>query len=62
MPTTSYSDEAVDEVYDQINDLLNQDKASHTIIMEDFNAKVGIQKPGEYTDFWISQLVRDSRL
>ncbi len=49
MPTTSYSDEAVDEVYDQINDLLNQDKASHTIIMGDINAKVGIQKPGEYT-------------
>ncbi|XP_072033339.1 craniofacial development protein 2-like [Amphiura filiformis] len=40
MPTTSHIDDAIDEVYEEIDGLLNQDKASHTIIMGDFNAKV----------------------
>ncbi|XP_072043082.1 craniofacial development protein 2-like [Amphiura filiformis] len=41
LPTTSYPDEDVDAVYEEINELLNQDKANHTIIMGDLNAKVG---------------------
>ncbi|XP_072039597.1 craniofacial development protein 2-like [Amphiura filiformis] len=50
MPTTSHKDDAVYEVYEEINGLLNQDKASHTIIMGDFNAKVGSQRAGEQVD------------
>ncbi|XP_072023177.1 craniofacial development protein 2-like [Amphiura filiformis] len=38
LPTISYPDEDVDAVYEEINELLNQDKANHTIIMGDFNA------------------------
>ncbi|XP_072021774.1 craniofacial development protein 2-like [Amphiura filiformis] len=41
LPTTIYPDEDVDAVYEEINELLNQDKANHTIIMGDFNTKVG---------------------
>ncbi|XP_072021823.1 uncharacterized protein [Amphiura filiformis] len=47
MPTISHKDDAVDVVYEEINGLLNQDNASHTIIMGDYNAKVGTQRDGE---------------
>ncbi|XP_072039082.1 uncharacterized protein [Amphiura filiformis] len=47
MPTTSYKDDAVDKVYEEINGLLNQDKARHTIIMGDFNVKVATQRARE---------------
>ena len=40
-PTSSHPKEEVDAMYEEINDILNQDKTQLTIIMGDFNAKVG---------------------
>ena len=44
LPTSSHTDEEVDTVYEDIDRLLDEDKAKHTIVMGDFNAKVGQQK------------------
>ena len=40
-PAHSHPKEVVDAMYEEINDILNQDKTQHTIIMGDSNAKVG---------------------
>ena len=36
-----HPEEEVYVMYEEINDILNQNKTEHTIIMGDFNAKVG---------------------
>ncbi|XP_041471252.1 craniofacial development protein 2-like [Lytechinus variegatus] len=41
LPTSSHADEEVDMVYEEIAKLLDEDKANFTIVMGDFNAKVG---------------------
>ncbi|XP_041472578.1 uncharacterized protein LOC121421843 [Lytechinus variegatus] len=41
LPTSSHADEEVDMVYEEIAELLDEDKANFTIVMGDFNAKVG---------------------
>ena len=43
LPTTSYSDEEIEKVYEEIDIIINR-KAHYIIVMGDFNAKVG---PGE---------------
>ena len=43
LPTTSYPDEEIEKVYEEIDNIINS-KAHYNIVMGDFNAKVG---PGE---------------
>ena len=40
-PTSGHPEEEVDAMYEEINNMLNLDKTQHSIIMGDFNAKVG---------------------
>ena len=42
-PTFRHPEEEVDAMYEEINDILNQDKTQHTINMGNFNAKVGLK-------------------
>ena len=44
LPTTSYLDEEIEKVYEEIDNIIINSKAHYNIVMEDFNAKVG---PGE---------------
>ena len=44
LPASNHTDEEVDMVYEEIDKLLDEDKANQTIVMEDFNDKVGQQK------------------
>src|SRR5271167_45439 len=46
-PTSAYSDEVVEAVYEEINQLMDQVTTQYTIVMGDFNAKIGIRKQGE---------------
>ena len=41
-PTTSSKDEAIEEFYNKLDSTMNEDKCKMTIIMGDFNAKIGI--------------------
>jgi len=40
-PTTSHPDEEVEDMYEEINKLLDEENIQHTIVMGDLNAKVG---------------------
>ena len=40
-PTTSHSDDEVEDLYEQIYKTMKEDKCNTTIIMGDFNAKIG---------------------
>ena len=44
LPTTSYPDEEIEKVYEEIDNIIINRKAHYNIVMGDFNAKVG---PGE---------------
>ena len=44
LPTTSYSDEEIEKVYEEMDKIIINSKAHYNIVMGDFNAKVG---PGE---------------
>ena len=44
LPTTSYPDEKIEKVYEEIENIIINSKAHYNIVMGDFNAKVG---PGE---------------
>ena len=44
VPTTSYPDEEIEKVYEEIDKIIINSKAHYNIVMEDFHAKVG---PGE---------------
>ena len=44
LPTTSYPDEEIEKVYEEIDNIIINSKAHYNIVMGDFNAKVG---PGE---------------
>ena len=46
-PTSAYSDEAIESMYEEINELMDQVNTQYTIVMGDFNAKIGIRKQGE---------------
>ena len=48
-PTTSHSDEMVEKFYEDINKAVDREKCNMTILMEDFNAKVGTSHPNEQT-------------
>ena len=42
MPTTKYEDEEVEQIYDQIEDIIQKQKGNaNVIVMGDFNARVG---------------------
>ena len=40
-PTTSHNDQEIIEIYQGIENLIKNDKTDFTIIMGDFNAKMG---------------------
>ena len=44
LSTTSYLDEEIEKVYEEIENIIINSKAHYNIVMGDFNAKVG---PGE---------------
>ena len=46
-PTSEYADEVVEQIYDKINMDIEESKAEYTIVMGDFNAKIGECQPGE---------------
>ena len=47
MPTSEYDDEEVEQMYEEINTAIEESKAEYTIVMGDFNAKIGECQPGE---------------
>src|SRR5271163_1116329 len=46
-PTSTYDDEIVEEMYDEINTLMDSVKTHYTMVIGDFNAKIGTRKTGE---------------
>src|SRR5271163_2190989 len=46
-PTSTYDDEIVEEMYDEINTLMDAVKTHCTMVIGDFNAKIGSRKTGE---------------
>jgi hypothetical protein len=51
MPMSDYEDEEVGELYDRIEDILEEDgKVTHTIIMRDWNSVVGDKSHGNICD------------
>ena len=40
-PTSSHSDDEVEELYEEIANIMQRNKSQYKIIMGDFNAKVG---------------------
>lgn len=46
-PTASYDDEAVDSFYEDIESAMNKVSTQYSVIMGDFNAKVGQKQVGE---------------
>ena len=46
-PTSAYDDEVVEVMYDEINELLDSKSTHYTMVMGDFNAKIGKQNKGE---------------
>ena len=46
-PTSAYSDEVVEGMYEEINELMDKVSTQYTIVMGDFNAKIGMRKQGE---------------
>ena len=61
LPTSSYSDEEVDAVYEDIDSLITNSKAHYNIVMGDFNAKVGIGDPMESSTGKFGSGIRNSR-
>ena len=46
-PTSISSDEEIEKFYDDISKVLDEEKTKYTILMGDFNAKVGKKNDGE---------------
>ena len=46
-PTSDYEDEAVEKVYKEVSKAKEESNAEYTILMGDFNAKIGKCQPGE---------------
>ena len=46
-PTTDYEDLEVEEVYEDVDKAIKENKGKYTIVMGDFNAKIGKHKAGE---------------
>ncbi|XP_072051533.1 uncharacterized protein [Amphiura filiformis] len=46
-PTSDYDDEKVEELYEEVNKAIEDSKAEYTIVMGDFNAKIGECQSGE---------------
>ena len=46
-PTSSHDDDAVDKFYEDVESAMNKGTAQFTIVMGDFNAKVGAKQIGE---------------
>ena len=42
-PTSAYSDEVVEGMYEEINELMDKVTTQYTIVMGDFNAKIGMR-------------------
>ncbi|XP_072041043.1 craniofacial development protein 2-like [Amphiura filiformis] len=46
-PTSEYEDEAVEEMYEDVSKAMEESRATYTIVMGDFNAKIGRRQSGE---------------
>ncbi len=46
-PTSDYSDETVEEMYEDVSKAMKESKANYTIVLGDFIVKVGKRLPGE---------------
>ena len=46
-PTNDYEDEAVEDVCEEVSKVMEERKAEYTMVMGNFNAKMGIRHPGE---------------
>ena len=46
-PTSDYDDSVVEEMYEDINKIMKDFPSTHTILMGDFNAKIGQREEGE---------------
>ena len=46
-PTTAHEDEEVEEMYDELAAIVDNKTTHYTIIMGDFNAKIGTRNQGE---------------
>lgn len=47
MPTSTHPDEEIEEVYEEIEELLDSCKTHYTMVMGDFNATIGLRRDGE---------------
>ena len=48
-PTSDYDDEVLETFYEDVSKAIEENKAKYTIVMGDFNAKVGERQPEEET-------------
>ena len=48
-PISAHGDEEIEEMYETINTLMNKTKTQYTMIIGDFNAKIGTQQSHEST-------------
>ena len=46
-PTSTYDDEVIEDMYEEINKLLDSVTTKYTMVLGDFNAKIGMRKKGE---------------
>jgi endonuclease/exonuclease/phosphatase family metal-dependent hydrolase len=46
-PTSAHSDEVVEDMYEEINELMDAVATQYTLVIGDFNAKIGKRKKGE---------------
>jgi exonuclease III len=61
MPTSSHTDEEIDAVYEDVDNLINNNRAHFNVIMGDFNAKIGIGDPSESSTGSFGSGTRNSR-
>ena len=45
-PTSAYEDEVVEQMYEEINQLMDETPTHYTMVMGDFNAKIGVRRTG----------------
>jgi len=46
-PTSTYDDEVIEDMYEEINKLLDSVPTKYTMVLGDFNAKIGMRMKGE---------------
>ena len=46
-PTSAYEDEVVEQMYEEINQLMDETPTHYTMVMGDFNAKIGVRRTDE---------------